>query len=62
LPPGSVGYVSLLGAALMMPASVLAAPFGVRMAHGLTRRQLELGFGVFISLVAIRFIVALTWA
>jgi len=62
LPPGSVGYVSLLGAALMMPASVLAAPFGVRMAHGLTRRQLELGFGVFISLVALRFIVALAWA
>jgi uncharacterized protein len=61
LPPGSIGYVSLLGAALMMPASVLAAPFGVRMAHGLTRRQLELGFGAFISLVALRFVVALAW-
>jgi uncharacterized protein len=61
LPPGSVGYVSFLGAALMMPASVLAAPFGVRMAHGLTRRQLELGFGIFIGLVALRFAVALIW-
>lgn len=61
LPPGSIGYVSLLGAALMIPSSVLAAPFGVRMAHGLTRRQLELGFGVFIALVAVRFIFALIW-
>ena len=61
LPPGSIGFVSLLGAALMIPSSVLAAPWGVRMAHGLTRRQLELSFGVFIALVAIRFIFALIW-
>lgn len=61
LPPGSIGYVSLLGAALMIPSSVFAAPFGVRIAHGLTRRQLELGFGTFIALVALRFIVALAW-
>jgi uncharacterized protein len=61
LPPGSVGYVSLLGAAMMIPASVLAAPWGVRLAHGLTSRQLELSFGVFITLVALRFIVALAW-
>jgi uncharacterized protein len=53
--------VSLLGAALMIPSSVLAAPWGVRIAHGLTRRQLELGFGVFIALVAVRFIFALVW-
>ena len=59
LPVGSVGYVSLLGAALMIPSSVLAAPWGVRIAHGLTRRQLELGFGAFLALVAIRFVFAL---
>ncbi len=61
VPPGSLGYVSLLGAAAMIPSSVLAAPWGVRMAHGLTRRQLELSFGVFISVVALRFILALIW-
>jgi uncharacterized membrane protein YfcA len=61
LPLGSLGYVSLLGAALMIPSSVLAAPWGVRIAHGLSRRQLELGFGVFIALVAARFIYALLW-
>jgi uncharacterized membrane protein YfcA len=61
LPPGSIGYVSLLSAALMIPSSVLAAPWGVRMAHGLTRRQLELGFGAFIALVAVRFLYALIY-
>jgi uncharacterized protein len=60
LPAASLGYVSLIGAALIIPSSVLAAPWGVQMAHGLTRRQLELGFGLFISLVALRFIYALT--
>lgn len=59
LPVASLGYVSLLGAALIIPTSVLAAPWGVRMAHGLTRRQLELGFGLFITLVALRFIYSL---
>ena len=44
LPAGSVGYVSLIGAAAMIPTSVLAAPLGVRMAHGLPRRKLEIGF------------------
>jgi uncharacterized protein len=61
LPPGSVGYVSLIGAAAMIPSSLLAAPLGVRIAHGLTRRQLEISFGLFISLVALRFILALVW-
>jgi uncharacterized membrane protein YfcA len=60
LPALSLGYVSLLGAALIIPSSVLAAPWGVRMAHGLTRRQLELGFGVFITLVALRFFYTLS--
>lgn len=61
VPPGTIGYVSLLGAALMIPSTVLAAPWGVRMAHGLTRRQLEVGFGIFILTVALRFLVALLW-
>ena len=61
LPPGSLGFVSILGAATMIPTSVVAAPWGVRMAHGLTRRQLELGFGSFIALVAARFVFALIW-
>ena len=56
LPPGSLGYVSLLGAAAMIPASVLAAPIGARVAHGISRRTLELAFGIFVGTVVLRFL------
>jgi uncharacterized membrane protein YfcA len=59
LPPGSLGYVSLLGALLIVPTSVLAAPLGVRLAHGISRRTLELAFATFLALVAVRFLVGL---
>ena len=49
LPPGSLGYVSLLGALLIIPTSVLAAPLGVRLAHGISRRKLELAFATFLA-------------
>ncbi|MEE9196247.1 MAG: sulfite exporter TauE/SafE family protein [Alphaproteobacteria bacterium] len=55
VPPGSLGYVSLLSAAIIVPVSVLAAPLGVRMAHGISRRTLELCFATFLALVALRF-------
>jgi uncharacterized membrane protein YfcA len=55
LPPLSAGYVNLLGMAVLVPVSVLAAPYGVRLAHALSQRKLEIGFGLFLSLVAIRF-------
>lgn len=54
LPAGSIGYVSLVGLAVVVPASVLAAPVGARMAHGMSRRALRQAFGVFLVLVAIR--------
>lgn len=56
LPPGSLGYVSLLGAAAMIPAGVLAAPIGARVAHGISRRTLELTFGLFVGAVVLRFL------
>ncbi len=55
LPPGSFGYVNLLGTAMIVPASVLAAPLGVRIAHGISRRTLEIAFASFLALVALRF-------
>lgn len=60
LPAGSLGYVSLIGAAVLTPISILAAPWGVRIAHGLSRRKLELAFAVFMTAVALRFIFAVT--
>jgi uncharacterized membrane protein YfcA len=59
LPPGSLGFVSLIGAAAMMPASLFAAPFGVRAAHGLPRRRLEIAFAIFLGLVGLRFLMSL---
>jgi uncharacterized membrane protein YfcA len=59
LPPGSLGYVSLLGVAIVGPASVLAAPVGVRVAHGLSRRKLEIAFAIFLMLISIRFLISL---
>lgn len=57
-PPLSLGYVNLLAVAATIPASLFAAPFGVRVAHGLPKRRLEIGFALFALLVSVRFIYA----
>ena len=58
-PPLSLGFVSLIGVALMAPVSSWIAIFGVRAAHALPKRQLEIAFGIFLLLVSIRFVVSL---
>jgi uncharacterized membrane protein YfcA len=58
-PPFSLGFVSLIGVALMAPVSSFTAIYGVRLAHALPRRQLEIAFGIFLLLVSIRFIASL---
>jgi len=59
LPPLSIGFVSVIGFVLMAPVSSYTASYGVRLAHWLPRRKLEIGFGCFLILVALRFIVSL---
>jgi uncharacterized membrane protein YfcA len=59
LPPLSIGYVSLLGVAIMAPVSSLTAPYGALLAHRLSKRQLEIGFGMFLLLVSVRFAASL---
>ncbi|MEM1286851.1 MAG: sulfite exporter TauE/SafE family protein [Pseudomonadota bacterium] len=59
LPPLSLGYVSLIGLALLVPLPVLTAPLGVKIAHSLSKRALEIGFGLFLLIVSIRFFLAL---
>jgi uncharacterized membrane protein YfcA len=59
LPPLSIGYVSLLGVAIMAPVSSFTATYGARLAHRLSKRQLEIGFGLFLLLVAARFAASL---
>ena len=59
MPPLSVGYVSFLAVALFAPASVLAAPYGAKLAHSWPRRRLEVAFALFLLIVAFRFFASL---
>lgn len=59
LPPLSVGFVSLIGLVLMAPVSSYTTTYGVRLAHWLPRRKLEIAFGIFLVLVALRFLVSM---
>ena len=54
LPFGSIGFVNLVGFAIIAPTTVLAAPLGAALAHRLTQRQLGSLFGAFLFLVATR--------
>ena len=55
LPALSLGFVSLIGFAMIAPISSWVAPMGARIAHALRRRQLEVGFGIFLIIVSARF-------
>ena len=59
LPPGSLGFVSVIAFALTIPTSLFFTRFGVALAHKLSRRSLEIAFGSFLVLVAARFIWAI---
>jgi len=59
LPPLSLGFVSLIGFALMAPVSSFTAPYGARLAHALSKRSLEIAFGCFLLIVCVRFLVSL---
>ena len=59
LPPDAIGFVSLLGVILFVPTTVMTASLGVRLAHSLSRRALEMAFGIFLALVSLRFIFAI---
>ena len=58
-PPLSIGFVSVIGVLLMAPVSSAMAIYGVRLAHRIPRRGLEIAFGVFLLLASARFIVSL---
>ena len=57
--PFAIGYVSLIGAVLVMPTSLLTAPLGVRAAHAMSKRTLELAFGGYLFIVGGRFVISL---
>jgi uncharacterized membrane protein YfcA len=58
MPPLSIGFVSLIGFVLMAPVSSFTASYGVRLAHWLPRRKLEIAFGILLLFVALRFLLS----
>lgn len=58
MPPLSIGYVSLVGFIVMAPVSSYVAGFGARLAHTMPHRRLEIVFGLFLAVMAVRFTVA----
>lgn len=56
LPPLSIGFVSVIGLVMIAPISSYVAPLGARLAHAASKRQLEIGFGLFLVLAAARFL------
>ncbi len=54
VPPGSLGYVSLVGLVLIAPAAALTAPLGARLAHAYSAVSLKKIFGVFLLLSALQ--------
>jgi uncharacterized protein len=59
MPPLSIGFISIIALVIMAPVSSFFAVYGARLAHALTRRRLEIAFGVFLLAVALRFVLSL---
>jgi uncharacterized membrane protein YfcA len=56
LPPLSLGYVNLIGFALIVPSSMLAAPWGVKLAHSIPPLLLKRLFAGFLAITSARMI------
>ncbi len=54
LPPGSIGYVNLIGFALIVPATWAAAPLGVKLAHAMDRAMLRRVFAIFLAITSVK--------
>lgn len=52
--PLSLGYVNLAGFLIIAPLTTWVAPYGARIAHGLTRATLSRTFGAFLLIVSVR--------
>jgi uncharacterized protein len=53
-PPFSIGFVNVLGAAVILPLSVAAAPWGAALAHRLDARLLRRIFALFLAFTSLR--------
>lgn len=58
MPPLSIGFVSIIGVVLMAPVTSYMAGYGVKLAHAMPRRRLEIAFGIFLLVISARFVVS----
>jgi uncharacterized membrane protein YfcA len=59
LPPLSLGYVNVAGFALIVPTTMLMAPWGARLAHTISTAGLRKAFALFLFLTSVRMIAGL---
>ena len=59
--PFAIGYISLIGAVLVMPTGLLTAPLGVKVAHAMSKRALEMAYGTYLFIVGGRFVISLLY-
>lgn len=55
LPPFSTGYINWLAVLLLIPITLYLAPIGAKLAHAMSKRELEVGFGIFLVFISIQF-------
>jgi len=53
-PPFSLGYVNLIGLFLIIPATMLMAPVGARLAHAINANRLRQVFALFLFITSLR--------
>ena len=53
-PPFSLGYVNLLGFALIVPATMLSTRWGAALAHSINAQRLRQVFAAFLAITALR--------
>lgn len=58
-PPLSLGYVNLLGMALIVPATMATTGWGARLAHRIDARRLRQVFALFLALTSARMLAGL---
>ena len=57
LPPYSLGYVNMMAVLCVIPATMLATPLGVRIAHRMDDDKLRITFAFILGFMAIRMLV-----
>jgi uncharacterized membrane protein YfcA len=55
LPPLSLGYVSIIGLALLTPLSLMTVRYGVNFAHRLDERRMEVALAAYLFFISLRF-------